>query len=279
MSTPATAPWPAPHSQPRAASHPRPASHAGPGGINDALFTSLDVEWRRTARSALAARHVEAWGLCEPVLAAHAGLASVVAAVTWDGYRPRGPSAEVLGALLRLAADALAARTLLQALVPRLRAEKVLSPRFGHGVGEQAVSPADTMADLVSESWAAIRRHAGQDHPDVARLVVQEATRKLRTARQAQRRYQQRNTQWEPGLAARCSQDLGAARSGAEWLAVALCDAVRSKALSAAQARLVYATRVQGLTVSEAARTQGYGLKAVYHALARAEQAFVSRAA
>jgi DNA-directed RNA polymerase specialized sigma24 family protein len=72
--------------------------------------------------------------------------------------------------------------------------------------------------------------------------------------------------------------DLAASRSTAEWLAVALTDAVRSQSLTAAQARLVYATRVKGLPASEVGRCHGLAPKAVYYALARAESALLSRA-
>ena len=96
--------------------------------------------------------------------------------------------------------DPLAARALLQAMLPRLRRRGVLIARYGHGVGDSWKRPADTLADLVAECYSAIRRHAGEDRDDVPRVVLQEATRRLRTARrQAQRRYQARTVLLGPG--------------------------------------------------------------------------------
>ena len=69
------------------------------------------------------------------------------------------------------------------------------------------------------------------------------------------------------------------ARSGVEWLAAALTEAVRLRQLSKTEARLVYATRVKGLSASEVGRYAGMRPKAVYHALARAERTFRRRAA
>ena len=68
----------------------------------------------------------------------------------------------------------------------------MLTPKYGHGIGEGWQRPLDTVADLVAECFAAVKSHAGEEVDDVARLVLQEATRKLRTARQAQRRYHYR---------------------------------------------------------------------------------------
>ena len=91
---------------------------------------------------------------------------------------------------------------------------------------------ADTVADLVAECFAAIVRHAGEDRDDVARLLLQEATRKLRTVRRAQHRYQERTVPMPAAHDGWATTDLAASRSSAEWLAVALTDAVRSQSLT-----------------------------------------------
>jgi DNA-directed RNA polymerase specialized sigma24 family protein len=202
----------------------------------------------------------------------------VVASVTWDGYRPSPQSASVLTALLRQATTYAVARALLQALLPRLKAERVSTPTYGHGVGQSWPRPADTAADLVAEAFAAITHHAGEYAEDVARLVVREAARRLRTARQAQHRYQTRTVALLPDHAGHTPADLMSARSAPEWLAAALLDVVRTGRLSAGDARLVYAARVTGLPASEVGRRQGMPPKAVYYALARAERAFLAGA-
>ena len=140
--------------------------------------------------------------------------------VRWAGYEPVGDGAAVLSALLRLATEPLAARALLVAMAGRIRAERILVPSYGHGIADSWQSPADTRADLVAECFAAISRHAGQDRDDVARLVMQEATRRLRTARQVHHRYQQRTTPLGPAHGGRAATDLVGSRTTAEWLAV-----------------------------------------------------------
>ena len=262
----------------------------GPRGGGDggtAIFASLDHEWRALTRSVAFREQSQRWSAREPALAGWAGEGAVghpgghwgssLCPVTWDGYEPAGSGAAVLSALLRLATSPVAARALLQALLPRLRSERVLVPAYGHGIGERWQGAADTVADLVAECFAAISRHAGEDRDDVGRLLLREATRRLRTVRRAQHRYQERTVPMLTGQDGWATTDLAASRSTAEWLAVALTDAVRSQSLTAAQARLVYATRVKGLPASEVGRRHGMRPRAVYYALAQAESALLSR--
>jgi DNA-directed RNA polymerase specialized sigma24 family protein len=236
-----------------------------------AIFASLDHEWRALARSAAFGEQARQWSAQEPALAEWAlGRTMSVPPVTWDGYQPAGTGAEILSALLRLATSPAAARALLQALLPRLRAERVTLPAYGYGLAGREQGAGDIVADLVAECFAAISRHAGEDRDDVDRLLVREATRRLRTVRRAQRRYQERTVPMVAAHDGRASTDMAASRSSAEWLAVAVTDAVRSRSLTAAQARLVYATRVKGLPASEVGRRHGMRPRAVYYALARA---------
>jgi DNA-directed RNA polymerase specialized sigma24 family protein len=248
-------------------------------GITAGIFESLEREWRRLSARPQMTAHSQRWAAAEPVLGGCGDAGAIIRLATWQGRQPSAETAEVLRALLRQSPDPLAARTLLQALLPRIRAERVLSPKYGHGVGEAWQQPVDTVADLVAECFVAVMRHAGEDHDDVARLVLQEATRKLRTARQAERRYRQRTVLLVQDHAGCGAHDLSAARSGAEWLATALLEAVRSRRLSKTEARLVYAARVKGLPASDVGRRAGMRPKAVYYALARAERALLSRAA
>jgi|GEM_PF-2424297 len=247
------------------------------------VFVGLDREWEHLALSPALSGAVGRWWAAEPVLA---GLSAgeIVARVRWDGYAATGEGAMLLSSLLRLASYPYASRCLLQALVPRIEAENVYTPTFGHGVGERWRHPADTAAELVAECFAAIARHAGERHQDVARLVVGEATRRLRTARQAERRHQQRTVALEArGAMSRSSGplrgDLYSARSVAEWLASAVVGALKDGRLTEGQAVLLYATRVKGLPASEVGRLQRLAPKAVYHALYMAERALVGRAA
>ena len=220
----------------------------------------------------------QVWAAAEPVLAGLPGAGAMVSLVTWERRRPSNYGYRVLAALLRQASDPLAARALLQALLPRIQAERLVTTRYGQGPSDDWSRLTDAMADLVGECFAAIRRHAGEHRDDVARLVLQEATRKLRTARQAQRRYKERTSVLLPDHARHVSADLWVARSEAEWLAAALVEAVRSSRLSTTEARLVYGARVKGIPASEVGRSAGMQPKAVYYALARAEQSLLRTA-
>jgi hypothetical protein len=239
------------------------------------VFLALDREWGRLAGSPLMRASEKAWWAAEPSLAGlHAS--EIVKRVTWCGYWPSAEGTGVLSALLRLAACPNAARSLLQALLPRIRAENVYTRSFGHGVGDPWRRQADTAADFVAECFAAVRRHAGEDREDISRLVVQEAARRLRTAREAERRHQRRTLALSSGGAALVPAGLYSGRSSAEWLASAVLDAWRDGVISQHQAALVYATRVKGVPASEVGRQQGLPPRAVYYALTVAERALLS---
>jgi DNA-directed RNA polymerase specialized sigma24 family protein len=250
------------------------------GRANFPVFMSLEQEWGYLARTPEVRACQREWWAAEPALKGFAA-GDVVERVKWEGHQTSEEGASLLSALLRLAACRSASRCLLQVLLPRLAAENVYTPTFGHGVGEGFRRPADTAADLVAECFAAIWRHAGEDHSghDIGRLLVGEATRRLRTARQAERRHQLRTVTLDAHKARQLSTGLFGARSRAEWLASAVVEARREGLLSPEQAALLYATRVQGLPASEVGRRQRLAPRAVYHALFRAEHALLSRAA
>ncbi len=210
-----------------------------------AIFAGLQRDRERITVGAEMKARFQQWALAEPALERCLGASGIIRSVRWQGRRPTDEGARVMAALERQAADPFAARTLLQALLPRIRAERVLLPKYGHGIGEAWQRPADTMADLVAECFVAVKRHAGEDRDDVARLVLQEATRKLRSARQVQRRYYLRTDLLLPDHPRYATADLSVARSPAEWLAAALTDAVRSHQLSKGEARLVYGARAK----------------------------------
>ena len=172
----------------------------------------------------------------------------------------------VLGALLRSADDPLAARTLLQAVLPGVKG--VLARGFnGQRLGLAHQRDAD--AELVGATWEAIRAHAGESPRLPARYVIGVAVRSLRTRHQAEGRRQERVVALDPERHGP-GVELDAARTGAEQLAARLVEAVRSGGLATEPARLLYATGVVGLRAVDAGHQAGLGPRAVYHALARA---------
>lgn len=246
----------------------------------DAIARALDRDWASVVRPGrgLPVAKCPAWADAEPALQGHA-LVEIPGLVQWCGYRPCERGAGVLSALLRQAADTLAARALLQALLPRLRSENVYTPTFGHRLSEHDRDPADTAADLVAECFVAICRHAGEDRTGVDRLLVQQSVRRLRTARQGVHRYRSRTAVLSGDVPEGASELYSAARSGQERLASAVVEATRNGSLELDEARLIYATRVQGLPASEVGRHYGFAPRAVYYALARAERALLGEVA
>ncbi|MGC8627116.1 MAG: hypothetical protein ACP5VR_06080 [Acidimicrobiales bacterium] len=267
---------------------PTTASASGPASSAE-IFDRLDDEWWRVSRSSASMWVARELAAANPALAGCTNLADVVSLVRWEGLYPTEAAKRVLEALLRQASCPLVARALLQALLPRIRREKVTLPMYGHGLSEHCQDPCDTMSDLVAECYAAICRHSGEEHHHVARLVVQEAVRRVRTARQGQRRYQQRTQPLTEVLEAQAAcapssgwgleVDLWRARTSAEWLASAVVDALRSGHMTLEEARLLCAVRVWGFRASEAGRRERLPKKAVYYALSRAEQALVRKMA
>ncbi|HTW09510.1 MAG TPA: hypothetical protein VME46_18530 [Acidimicrobiales bacterium] len=244
------------------------------------VFDRLEREWEQLARSPLMQAEAARWADREPALApGRLGAGAVVGAVAWCGYEPGPGGQAVLSALLRVSLSPLAARALLQALLPRLRAERVNSPTYGHGLGEHSCFPSDTAAQLVAECYVGIRRHAGEDRTDVHRLLVTRAVRRLRTARQVQRRYQSRTVVLARPDLVEGSVAAREALSEAEHLAGVVVSALQTGRLSLAQARLVYAARVQGWPAAVVGRATGMPPRAVYHALSRAEQAVAASVA
>jgi hypothetical protein len=246
-----------------------------PGSSALAIFESLQHDWDKLARTRAAIAEASRWAEAEPQLLG-GGPREVVSRVAWTGYRPVPDGAAVLSALLHLAVHPFAARTLLHVMLPRIRAERVRTPTYGHCLGESWPTPEDTLADLVAECFTAIKRHAGEDRADADRLIVSEAARRLRTARQVQHRYQCRTASLPEGDLGRASGDLSSGISSAERLARALVSAVREGCLRQEQARLLYATRVKGMPASEVARCEGIPPGAIYYAISTAERALLA---
>jgi hypothetical protein len=233
------------------------------------VFTDLDRQWQHISTTPAAHTCYVAWTRSEPSLAAYRAPAALVAAIT--ARRGTATSARLLRALLQLADDPFAARTALQALLPALRAERVLQPRYGHLAAERWTTPEDTFADLVGAAWEAIRAHAGETHDDPERLVVRSATRRLRTVRQAHVRHQRRCVPLDPARHDRGVQ-LDQARTTAERATLILIDAVRAGQLQLDQARLLHATSVAGLAaIDAAAHVTLPKPRAVYYALQLAQ--------
>jgi hypothetical protein len=222
------------------------------------VYQSLYRDWQQLGASPSAARRMSTWAAAEPALAGYHTPSALVAAI---GATPRGPLAhDLLRCLLRQAADPMAARTFLQAILPALSAAKVWSP--------------DHSAERIAATWEAIRVHAGESPQYPARFIVRIAERRLRTVREADRRHCARFEEIN------CDLDVGGvelddARTAADQVELRVLAAFRSGKLTALQARLLYATAVVGLRACDAGRAVGLPSRSVYRALDDAEATLI----
>ena len=120
-------------------------------------LVSLDLEWSRLARSTAALASLERWRHAEPALGGYSGLDDVVA----SRLEPTAAPA-VSAALARLApVDGVAARTLLQMLVPGL-VRLAAATRDGH----------EALDHVLAIAWERIRTYPLSRHGSVAANVL-----------------------------------------------------------------------------------------------------------
>ncbi|HUP68573.1 MAG TPA: hypothetical protein VM142_02040 [Acidimicrobiales bacterium] len=220
------------------------------------LFAALDSEWQRLSCSPDSTRRLAKWADEHQALRAFVDLPALVAYV----QRRQAPVASdrVLAVLALLARDdELAARTVLQALVPGLRAVAMACAWAGE--------PEEVDAMVVATAWERIRTYPSDARPErVAANIVLDVLKQLcrdRRRRLAEQRAELRlATSEEPPV-----------RSGAEHLLGLLNDAVASGAMTASDASLIAATRIGGVKLRELAPASGLTVRWLRERRNRAE--------
>ena len=133
----------------------------------------LDKEWDQVVRSEAAAEAARRWGEADPALAGLSSLQDVLDRRLDPKAAPR-----VMAAVARLAAtDQLAARTLLQALVPGLICL----------MQDIAVGDADALDHLVALAWERIRTYPPGRPGSVAGNVLYDVRKRYRRERRLTR--------------------------------------------------------------------------------------------
>jgi len=238
--------------------------------MGDRLFEALDADWATMGTSPQARTALGRWALVEPALAAMTSPADAVASC-----RSAAPAAAaaVLGALLRHADEALAARAVLQAVVPSLRTQA--ARRVG-GVrqlvsGQGWEAGEDFVADVVEVALRRIAELAGTSPPWPAQAICEATWMAMRCGLV-------RSARW--GMVSALNDDVATvvaspSRSGAEALALAVVGAVQARRLAVDDARVIYATRVLGHSPAELASAQGREVRALRAQRARAERRLV----
>jgi excisionase family DNA binding protein len=234
------------------------------------VFAQLEREWAVVASDMMAFRSLRAWAVAVPGLDGFASLAELVATVSHMGDPDR--SCRLLANLLVIAdGDDLAARAVLQAIVPGLRQAAKRRWLWQTGGGPWG-SADDIAAEAVSAGWAAIRLRAGQRHDRPAAVIVRAVEGHLRQTHAAWRREAARGAALPPGREPSQSGE-DAARSVEAQAAALITGAVRAGVLNQMDARLVFVTGVLGSSVADAARAMRLEGDGVYRSLARARGA------
>lgn len=221
-------------------------------------YSALQADWAHIGATPAACRLIRRWAQSNPDLEGYPSPAAVVEAASAGDDQTRR---RIESALLALAGgDAFAARTLLQALLPRLGRAGV-PRRFGAMLDQ---SPDEVRAELVSRLWEAIRTRSASAPKDPGMVLVDLATGSLRTQRRIERRREARLCQLEE--AAEPTVELEDIYSTAERLAILLGDAARAGALTKRQALLLMGI-ASGQTARDAGRALGLsGRTAPYYA-------------
>lgn len=207
--------------------------------------------------------------MVEPALA---GMTSPADAVRSCRSAAPAVAAGVLGALLRHADEPLAARAVLQAVVPSLRTQA--ARRVGgvrqlvSGRGWEAGEDFD--ADVVEVALRRIAELAGTSPPWPAQAICEATWMAMRCGLV-------RSARWGMVSALNDVADVEASpeRSDAEALTMALVEAVRARWLPVDDAGVVYTTRVLGQSAAEVAVAQGRSGRALRAQRSRAEQRLV----
>ncbi|MBW3642410.1 MAG: hypothetical protein KY447_05795 [Actinobacteria bacterium] len=200
-------------------------------------LAALDREWGELNNSPTTAQALERWGRSEPALAGLPTLAAIL-----EQRRSPVAAPTILAALARLAVDdELAARCLLQALVPGL--VRMASTAFAD----------DPLAldEMVSLAWERIRTYPTSRPGSVAANVLWDVRKRYREHRviEGPGSLAEEPTREEPTPSA---EDIVMERSAVDDLVVAHRDGV----ISGAALVLILRTRIDEVSLDTAAREQ-----------------------
>lgn len=238
------------------------------------IIKALDDEWETLGTSRRYRESLARWAEAEPVLSGFGSPAEVVKRAERRGD-PAG-SNELIGALLRLADDPLAARTLLQALLPGLAARAARgawAARASRRCAPACEGLDELDQEVVASAWERIRSLAGTSPDWPACVLVEGAWRRVRQRAETARARSCRSAPLTG--AARAEVDLD--RPAAEALTVHLVDQVRRGRLKPAEAGLVYTTRVLGHSPSDLAQCLGIDARALRARRTRVERRLACR--
>jgi len=213
----------------------------------------LRSEWQAIGTTSQSSTACHRLAQCEPVVdrLEVGNLAELVAALSLSsGGLSRNEAAEVITAMLRSAdVDALVPRAIIEALIPGILAlPRSLDLADGPWCDIDAF-----YGDAISALWELTTRWSGTHRPYAAGDLLSGVRTRLRTLQSSERRHRSRQSD-TPGELDTLPASIG--RTGEELLAAALAEAP-GHGLKVADAAVLYATRVLGMSLTEVADIAG----------------------
>ncbi len=221
--------------------------------MDSPTIRQLRTEWQALGTVPASRTAFHRLAACEPVVARLEvdDLGGLVTALSPSAARmSRNEAANVITTMLNSAGvDELVPRAIVQALIPGVLA---LSRRIDTAGGPWCDLDA-FFADAISCLWEQITTWSGTMRPYAAGDLLSGVRTRLRTLQASERRHSQRRVDAPETL------DLvpaGSDRTGAELLAASLIEAT-GHGMAVADAAVLYATRVLGMPLIEAAEVVG----------------------
>ena len=164
----------------------------------------------------------------------------------------------MLSALIRQGRDPFAARTALQLLLPALARVPLFVGYRCAPIASPGDEPDAARTELLGSAWEELSVRAGTEVADPEVRIVRSAADRLRTRRRRAGRTARR-VQPTDNLGDGAAVELDGARSAAEHILVALADAVTAGTITTAEANLLAAVHVAGMTRRQVGQLHGVG--------------------
>ena len=145
------------------------------------VYSVLTAEWDAVTSGPKARQTIHRWANRCPTLGGFDTPSELIATIGRLGEPDR--SCALLAELLVLAAiDTIAARAVLQAVLPGLR--QAAKRHWSPAARGTWASPDELDVDTVSMGWEAIHAHGGERHHRPAKIIVRDVEARLRQARE-----------------------------------------------------------------------------------------------